>query len=361
MIFSYATLLMRLFLNPVGESPLLTLQNQVRESGTMTLQVGFIGTGGIANKHISNMQHIDGIQIAAFCDLVLEKAEELARQWPGANAYDNATHMLDTVKLDAVYVCVPPMAHGEIEELLIERGIPFLVEKPVGSSMEVPLKILQKIRNKGLMVAVGYHWRQTDSVQRAKELLEEHRAGMVLGYWLGGMPKTPWWRNMALSGGQFVEQTTHIADTLRYLCGEVTEVHAHYGQVVMHEKMDNSTVPDVGVVSLKLANGGVAMLANTCMLTSGNRNGLEIYTHSGVLDINQKRLLFTQGKDQVEETLSQEEPFLKEDRLFIEAVRTGDPSLIKSDYADACKTLQIAVAANESAAAGKPVAITDIF
>jgi len=31
--------------------------------------------------------------------------------------------MLDKQKLDAVYICVPPYAHGEIEHALIERNI----------------------------------------------------------------------------------------------------------------------------------------------------------------------------------------------------------------------------------------------
>jgi len=40
---------------------------------------------------------------------------------------------------------------------------------------------------------------------------------------------------------------------------------------------------------------------------------------------------------------------------FIHAVRTGDRSVIRSDYFDALKTTEVTLGANESARTGKPV------
>jgi myo-inositol 2-dehydrogenase/D-chiro-inositol 1-dehydrogenase len=40
----------------------------------------------------------------------MEKAEMEARKWPNATGYRNTEEMLDKQKLDAVYICVPPMA-----------------------------------------------------------------------------------------------------------------------------------------------------------------------------------------------------------------------------------------------------------
>ncbi len=42
-------------------------------------------------------------------------------------------------------------------------------------------------------------------------------------------------------------------------------------------------------------------------------------------------------------------------QAFIHAVRTGDRSVIRSDYADALKTTEVTLGANESARTGKPV------
>lgn len=322
----------------------------------MAIRLGFIGTGGIANYHLENLAKMDDVNLTAFYDLDMERATKAAAAHSGAKAYANLNEMLDDSKLDGVYVCVPPLAHGDAERQLIERGIPFLVEKPIGIDRDTSAAIGRAVQAKGLITSVGYHWRYSESANLARQLLGERTAGMALGYWMGGMPMVPWWRVMTGSGGQFVEQTTHIVDLLRYLCGEVKEVYAAYALKVMGEKVAGTDVPDVGTVTLKLANGMVATISNTCMLPIGHHVGLDIYTDNGVLEVRSDGLktLTAEGMQVHANALN---PFALEDEAFVHALRTGDASRIKSDYEDALRTHDITMAANESAQTGKPVTL----
>lgn len=44
------------------------------------VRVGFIGCGGIANgKHFPGMAQQEGVDMCAFCDLILERAEKAAK------------------------------------------------------------------------------------------------------------------------------------------------------------------------------------------------------------------------------------------------------------------------------------------
>ncbi|MDB5085479.1 MAG: oxidoreductase domain protein [Bacilli bacterium] len=320
----------------------------------MTLKIGFIGTGGIAKNHLTNLSKIENVTVSAFCDIQLERAEQAARQWLDAKSYTSVSQMLDDQKLDGIYICIPPMAHGEAEYSVIERGIPFLVEKPLAIDRELPRQILQQIQDKNLITSVGFHWRYMDSTQKAQELMKNSKAGMALGYWMGGMPMVPWWRVQNGSGGQFVEQTTHITDLLRYLCGDVVEVYAAYGQRVMHEKVEGTDVADVGTVTMKLENGMVATVSNTCLLPVGHHVGLDLYTDQGTLEIRGGYLKEIK-RQSVTEYKSATNAYHTEDLAFIHALRTGDASKILSNYADAIKTHEVTVAANESALSGKPV------
>ncbi|MAE19719.1 hypothetical protein CMK12_12465 [Candidatus Poribacteria bacterium] len=76
----------------------------------------------------------------------------------------------------------------------------------------------------------------------------------------GGLPDTPWWRVIAQSGGQLVEQTTHQIDLLRYLVGEVEEVHAYYALRTLNgvEYLD---VPNVYALTLKFENSTIGALS----------------------------------------------------------------------------------------------------
>ncbi|WP_326160899.1 Gfo/Idh/MocA family oxidoreductase [Neobacillus niacini] len=317
------------------------------------MKVGFIGTGWFAKTHAAILAGIDGIEVTAFCGTSMEKAEKEARNWSNAKGFTNVDEMLDKQKLDAVYICVPPMAHSEIEYALIDRNIPFFVEKPLGID-EQPFEIAKKIDETGLITSVGYHWRYKETTKKALSLLDNRKVGIALGYWMGDMPMVPWWRDVNKSGGQFVEQTTHIVDLLRFLCGEITEVYAAYGSAIMQEKVDGTTVSDVGSVTMKLQNGMVATISNTCILNHSNKVGLDLFTEEGIIELRNELLREIKGK-QILEHKDQGNPYIEENKIFLEAVKTGNIEKILSDYKDSLKTYQVTLAANQSAMSGQPI------
>jgi predicted dehydrogenase len=324
----------------------------------LALNIGFVGTGGIAKAHLNNLTKIHDAEVTALFDIQLERAQKEAREWKNARAYNDLNEMLDDRKLDAVYICVPPMAHGQAENAVIDRGIPFLVEKPLGIDHS-PNEILKKIEQKKIITSVGYHWRYQEATRRALDLLNERKLGMSLGYWMGGMPMVPWWRVQTGSGGQFVEQTTHIVDLLRYLSGEVIEVFSAYSQRVMHEKVEGTTVADVGTVTMKLENGSIATISNTCMSPVGHKVGLDLYTDQGVLEISSSGLKDIKPES-ITEYKERKSPYLIEDEVFVNAIFTGDSSKILSDYQDALKTHNVTLAANRSAEIGKPIQLKEL-
>lgn len=324
----------------------------------MTLQIGIIGTGWFSKVHADILTRMEGVRVASVCGTTLEKAEAMASVYD-ATGYDKLEHMLDGVRLDAIYICVPPMSHGPIEEELIKRRIPFFVEKPLSNEMEIPLRIMEQVQQSSLLTSVGYHFRYQDAAQVMKQAMQEQNVGMALGRWMGGMPGVSWWRRQEGSGGQFVEQTTHIVDLLRFCAGEVTEVYAMAAQRSMHEKHEHVTVADVANVTLKLESGAIASIANTCLLPDGEGGaGLQFYTDTGVWDWTPERLLLPSAASHSMaglEVPAGHDPYVRENEAFIHALRTGDRSLILSDYADACRTQEITTAAQASVESGLPV------
>lgn len=323
----------------------------------MDLNIGIIGTGWFSKVHGDILTVMDGVRIAAVCGTSQAKADSLASRYPGAKGFAHVTEMLDGCKLDGVYICVPPLAHGGIETELINRGIPFLVEKPLGSELETPLRILESLSRRPLVHSVGYHFRYKDTIRKLKGSLEGRTIGMAVGAWMGDMPQVAWWRSQEGSGGQFIEQTTHIVDLLRYTAGEVEEVYATYANRVVHNRYENVTVADVGTVTLKLRNGAIANISNTCVLPGGvGEVGLKLYTDEGILDWNPDRLEMAGAGEKCTYMIA-DNPYEKESVAFTHALRTGDTSGILSDYADAVETQRVTCAALESAASGKPVRI----
>ena len=191
-------------------------------------RVGFTGAGFIASRHLGNLLGFDDVAVVAVADPQLDRAREAAAR-VGGRAYADWADLLDREQLDALYICVPPAVHGAPELAAAERELPFFVEKPIAADLETAETIAREVSARRLVTAVGYHWRYLDTTERARELLSANPARLALGYWLDVTPPPTWWVREAQSGGQLVEQTTHLFDLARLLMGEVTRLYAATG------------------------------------------------------------------------------------------------------------------------------------
>ncbi|WP_274364541.1 Gfo/Idh/MocA family protein [Paenibacillus thermotolerans] len=313
----------------------------------MALKVAIFGAGWFGRKHAELASSIEGTTVCGFCSPRLEKAREAAARY-GAEGYTEVSDFLDASKPDAAVIAVPPFAHGEIEFQLIERGIPFLVEKPLGVEPETVNEINRRVHEAGLITSAGYHFRYTDAAAKAKEWLSSRRIVMSWGRWMGDTPGVYWWKDRRLSGGQLIEQTTHMVDLVRYLCGEATEVSASFAHVTTDPASEEWNVSDAGAATLRLANGSLAVLAHTSALPRGMDIGLDVYTDQGRVSIGFDGVTITEA-DRVTQQLNRGDPYMREMKAFLHAVRTGDTSQILSDYADARKTFQLTWAAHQAA------------
>ena len=320
----------------------------------MTVKIGFVGTGGIANHHMRTLSEIPTAAMVAFCDVVEEKAVTAATTY-GGKAYTCYEEMYDSEALDAVYICLPPFAHDRQELAAIERDLPIFVEKPVATTMAKAREIESALAAKNLISGVGYHWRYMDTTEKAIALIGDQPVGFALGAWMGGMPGVSWWRVMAESGGQMVEQTTHIFDLARYLLGDVAEVHA-MGRTGLMEDVENYDVHDASVTNLRFKSGAVASITSACMLSAGHHVGLELFLKDQALRIVGQHLTIA-TPDGTEVVELGNNPTRAEDQTFLQAVQSGDASAIRCDYAEAVKSLELTIAATQSAQEGRLIAM----
>jgi len=323
----------------------------------MSIRIGFVGCGGIANMHMGNLAGLAGVELTAFTDIVSEKAEAAAQEYEG-KVYEDHCSMYESADLDAVCICIPPYAHEDHEILAAQAGVAMFVEKPVALSMDKAREIEAAIADSGVINCVGYHWRYSVPVQRVKEQFAPDDVAMVMGYWLGGFPTVAWWRVMDQSGGQLVEQTTHIVDLARYFAGEVDTVYSNFALRCMGD-VENIDVPDVGAVALKFASGAVGSICNSCCVAPAEQVGIHLALKGTWVEIDSQSLVIRDSAGGRTETFTSPD-HAKISEVFVRAVQTNNQSLIRSDYADAVKTLAITLAANKSASTGQPVRVGEM-
>ncbi len=261
--------------------------------------------------------------------------EDRSRAESLASECARATPVLDLATLlhekpDAIFICTPPFCRGGLENRAIDLGIPFFVEKPIGISANQVQSVLDRLRQRDVLNAVGYMNRYRNSVAHARAILQSRNIIGITAHWVGKKYGVPWWAVREQSGGPFNEQATHLMDLFRYLSGVKETLHA----AAHAPKGVETTV----AVMLRLTGGGLGTFIYSCEAKDKDIL-ISIETTDGVLDLRGWDLEL--ARNTIDESYPEPESkpiFEKETHAFLQAVSTGDRKLILSDFAEAYKT-----------------------
>ncbi len=273
-------------------------------------------------------------------------AAAAAQRW-GGRAYSSHAELLKNEEVDAAWVSVPPDAHGDIEFTLIDHGIPFLVEKPLGTDLVIAQGIAVAVAQRSLIVGVGYHLRAMDLLDEVKATLAQNPARMVIGTWHDATPPPQWWRKQARSGGQMVEQATHLFDLARLLVGEAT-VLAATADHVERPAYPDADVAAVSTALLRFQSGASGVFTATCLLGGAAAVHLQLVCDGLLITITRNSVIYERGSEQREVRL-RHDPVKTENMAFLRAVQQQDAGLLYSSYADALKTHRLCLEVNRRA------------
>lgn len=315
-----------------------------------TCRVGLVGAGNVAQRHAEVLGRFDDVELVAVVDEDRAAADRLAQRY-AARALADVSGLLDASP-DAVYVCVPPFAHGPVEEFVLDAGLPMFVEKPLATDVPTAQRIADLAASRDVLTAVGHHWRYLAAVERARELLADRPVRLVNGTWLDRVPPVSWWPRRAASGGPLIEQTSHLVDLIRLLAGDVVEVTAYADGTP--PPVPGADIDAVTAAVLRLADGAVGTLTATCLLADRYRVGLEIVAEGLVLTLTEDGLAIRDGHDEQWFASDPNGARVAADRAFIDAVR-GVGNDVRCPYPQALATHRVACALAASARTGGTV------
>lgn len=327
------------------------------------IRVGLIGCGGRQNAHINALLEMEDVEIVALAEPIEERRMAVAKTTGAKRLYKNHTELYEKENgetLDALFIAVEPTAHDNMETKAIELGIPFLVEKPMTLDLGQAEAISSMIREKNLITAVGFQDRYLDLMEMVKEEIPKHKAGgIVNGSWVGGIPGVWWWQKKSTCGGQLVEQNIHLLDGLRWLFGEPLSVYAVNATGMVQPGVDASPeydTDDYSICLFRFKNNFTVSLASGCYCKGVQpKNGLVVILNDMILDYRLRNNLIITTQNKTVDIKRVNNQTYDLDRDFIDAVKSGDGSQIRSPYEDALKSLKVGFAANRSMETGEVI------
>ncbi|MEK6645127.1 MAG: Gfo/Idh/MocA family oxidoreductase [Candidatus Firestonebacteria bacterium] len=301
------------------------------------IRLAFLGCG-YNLQHMNVIKDFSGVKIVGVYSRDIKNAKAVTEKF-GGNAYDDYKKMLEVEKIDAAYVCFPPHAHGLVETECIKRKIHLFIEKPVALDMLIAEDIMKKAEEKNVFLFAAYKFRYSLLVQKLRTILKKEQTSFFDGYF--NMPevvKKEWWQRKDMSGGQIVEQATHIVDLIRLFFGEIQDKNIVTAKI-RYKELD---IPDSSAMLLKTDSGVIGCM-HTSFATPVLEAGFKIIT--GTKEIS---LLVCPGikliiKEKGKEFILQEDEnlcLINESKVFLDAVKMKNNVRIKDSYKEAILTLK---------------------
>ena len=226
------------------------------------LNIVVIGAGGICRKaYLPLLRTWPGIHIAGLYSHTQATVDSICTDW---QIEHGSTNLNDLVSLhpDAAFILTNTLSHNEIAQQFLEANIDIYLEKPATIASSQTRALAELASKKGQIVMVGFNRRYAPLYQHAKEyfsgreimqiVIEKHRTASPHGTLFN----------------QYLDDTIHAIDLVRYYCGQVEPQSTSYS--MLDGKMANT------VSQMRLSNGGTALVLS-CLRAGAWQERVSIY------------------------------------------------------------------------------------
>jgi UDP-N-acetylglucosamine 3-dehydrogenase len=244
----------------------------------MRLRTAVVGAGSMGMNHLRVLKDFDEeqLQLVGVAEAFDEALHRAIHRFhvPG---YRDYRKMVEETRPELVAVAVPTHLHFEVASYLLSQGVNVLVEKPITSSIEQALALIELARLHDVKLAVGHIERFNPAIILVKQRLVAGELGQIFHLHarrLGPFP--PRIRDVGVT----LDLATHDIDVMRYLVdAEVERVYAET------QRRIHNTHEDLLLGMLRFTNEAIGVL-DVNWLTPTKVRELSITGEKGMYLIN---------------------------------------------------------------------------
>jgi len=214
----------------------------------------------MANRvHYPSLASFDDVEIAAICDLNLDRLNATADTYHIEKRFTDYRKMVEETAPDAVYVIGQPHLMYDVWMWCLEQGLNLYIEKPMGLTIHQARALAYQAEKKSCITQVSFQRRTCPMVVKLRE--ECLKRGPIVHAVCEFYKCDP--APFLGARDHMFDDGVHAIDTLRWMCGgEVAEIHSLTKRVL---------VPDLNFIAalLRFDSGATGLLVNSW--TSGRR------------------------------------------------------------------------------------------
>ena len=146
------------------------------------MRVVVAGAGAFGREHLKTLAAIDGATIAGVADIDAGAAGDAAGRFGAETSGTDAVALIDRLRPDGFIVATPGSTHVGLARAALTRGIPVLLEKPVGLSADDADELIaaEAAAPNGAFVLPGHILRFSAPYRQVVEIVRSGAIGAVL-------------------------------------------------------------------------------------------------------------------------------------------------------------------------------------
>ncbi|WP_456374729.1 Gfo/Idh/MocA family protein [Methanocaldococcus sp.] len=138
---------------------------------TDMVNVAVIGLGYWGPNLVRNFESLENARVVYACDLIDKNLAKIKRNYPNIILTKNYKEILKNKEIDLVCIATPPNTHYKIAKDCLESGKNVLIEKPMTTSVEEGLKLIDIANDYDLKIFVDHTFVFSPPVMKIKEII----------------------------------------------------------------------------------------------------------------------------------------------------------------------------------------------
>jgi predicted dehydrogenase/threonine dehydrogenase-like Zn-dependent dehydrogenase len=190
----------------------------LRQDDRQTVRLGLVGVGAYAkNIHVPNIRKIPSLMILGVASKSGASAAVVAKKVNADYATSDVSELLNDDKVDAVVISTRHSSHAQLVLDSLAAGKHVFVEKPMATTVDDCLKIVEAQQQAGRVVRVGYNRRFSPYLQQMKKAVGQGRKLLNVRVNVGAV--SGHWSNTAKEGGRLMGEGVHFFDLANWIMG----------------------------------------------------------------------------------------------------------------------------------------------
>ena len=341
------------------------------------MKYALIGCGRIAPNHLEAAIN-NNLEIVGLCDIEDSNIDvllgKLEIEKDKYRRYNDYKEMLVNEKPELVAIATESGKHAEIALDCLDYNCNLIIEKPIALSLEDADKIIEKSKEKGLVVCANHQNRFNKSIKKIRQALDNGDFGKLLHgtahiRWNRGQEyytQAPWRGTWAQDGGALMNQCIHNIDLLRWMMGDEVDEVCAYTDNLNHDYIE---AEDLGMAIVKFKNGSYGIIEGTTNIYPRNlEETLYLFGQDGTVKAGGKSVNiieewnFKNSNESLEEIKEKYSETPKNVYGFghtplyedvINAIKTNTKPLVDAEAGK--RALELVLAIYKSAKEGRPV------